>query len=261
MRFLKSLSVAFAIYSKIPVPKFNWDSSDMKYHLCFFPWVGAVIGALEFVWYKIFPLISSDFSAKNLIFSLIAIAIPILVTGGFHLDGFLDTTDALNSYAEREKKLEILKDSHIGAFSVISFALYLIFALALVLAILPSKTAIFCACGSFFVSRCFSALTVILFPKAKKEGMLYAESRIEKGEKIVCAFIFVQLLIAAAILIYFCRFFGVFGLLGMFLCFIYYFFMTKKQFGGITGDTAGFFVCISELFFIAFEALFLILRF
>ena len=39
----KSIDVAFSIYSKIPMPRFEWDSEDMKYHMCFFPWVGAVI--------------------------------------------------------------------------------------------------------------------------------------------------------------------------------------------------------------------------
>ena len=41
---------------------------------------------------------------------------------GFHVDGFMDTMDALHSYQPRERKLEILKDSHIGAFSVIKLA-------------------------------------------------------------------------------------------------------------------------------------------
>ena len=45
---------------------------------------------------------------------------PLLVTGGFHVDGFLDTCDALHSYQSMEKKQEILKDPHIGAFAVLS---------------------------------------------------------------------------------------------------------------------------------------------
>lgn len=47
---------------------------------------------------------------------------PLIITGGFHVDGFMDTMDALHSYQPRERKLEILKDSHIGAFSVIKLA-------------------------------------------------------------------------------------------------------------------------------------------
>mgnify|MGYP000107976858 CR=1 FL=1 len=40
--------------------------------------------------------------------------VPVAVTGGIHLDGYADTSDALSSYGDREKKLEILKDSTVG---------------------------------------------------------------------------------------------------------------------------------------------------
>ncbi len=49
---------------------------------------------------------------------------PLLLTGGFHVDGFMDTMDAFHSYQPKERKLEILKDSHIGAFAVIMLAVY-----------------------------------------------------------------------------------------------------------------------------------------
>ena len=52
-------------------------------------------------------------------FAFVGLAIILLVTGGIHMDGYMDTMDALHSYGSREKKLEILKDSHIGAFAVI----------------------------------------------------------------------------------------------------------------------------------------------
>ena len=48
-------------------------------------------------------------------------AIPLMITGGFHVDGFMDTMDAFHSYQEKEQKLNILKDSHIGAFAAVSY--------------------------------------------------------------------------------------------------------------------------------------------
>ena len=81
------------MYSKIPMPRFVWKSEDMKYHLCFFPWIGALIGVLEVVWYQI----SCSWQTSFLSLCVMA-AIPLLVTGGFHVDGFLDTCDALHSY-------------------------------------------------------------------------------------------------------------------------------------------------------------------
>ena len=61
-------------------------------------------------------------------FAFVGLAIILLVTGGIHMDGYMDTMDALHSYGSREKKLEILKDSHIGAFAVIMTVLYVLIA-------------------------------------------------------------------------------------------------------------------------------------
>ena len=56
---------------------------------------------------------------------------PVIITGGIHLDGFVDTMDAINSYQPIERKLEILKDSHIGAFALISCVTYFIISFGL----------------------------------------------------------------------------------------------------------------------------------
>ena len=49
MHIIKAMIIAFSTYSKIPMPQFEWKEEDMRYSMCFFPWVGAVIGALVLV--------------------------------------------------------------------------------------------------------------------------------------------------------------------------------------------------------------------
>ena len=115
MRIIKSFIIAFSMYSSIPMPQFEWKDEDMKYILCFFPWVGAVVGACIYLW----KMICDRFGIGLLCYTCIGAVIPLLITGGFHADGFMDTMDAFHSYQPKEKKMEILKDSHIGAFSVI----------------------------------------------------------------------------------------------------------------------------------------------
>lgn len=46
MKIIKSICVAFSMYSKIPMPRVEWNEKNMKYAMCFFPLVGAVIGGL-----------------------------------------------------------------------------------------------------------------------------------------------------------------------------------------------------------------------
>ena len=119
---LKSIAIAFQMYSHIPIPSFEWDDRSRKYALCFFPLVGAVVGSVEYLWFYLAALLE----APVLIGTAVATAIPFLITGGIHMDGFCDTVDALSSQASMERKLEILKDPHAGAFAIIFAAHYMI---------------------------------------------------------------------------------------------------------------------------------------
>lgn len=112
MKLLKALIISFSMYSGIPMPQFEWKEEDMKYMLCFFPWIGAVIGLGIVLW----SMLCKQVELGMLCYTMGGAAIPLLITGGFHVDGFMDTMDAFHSYQPKEKKLEILKDSHIGAF-------------------------------------------------------------------------------------------------------------------------------------------------
>lgn len=252
--FFKAFAVAFGMYSKIPMPAFEWAGEDMKYHLCFFPFVGGLIGLVEFLWYQ-FCWKLNLFSSLAFFVLCIGVLIPFFVTGGFHVDGFMDTMDALHSWGSREKKLEILKDPHVGSFSVISFAVFMLILLGFgsVLVYVPGRAGIITVCFSFVICRALSGLSIMVFPKAKKDGMAVVEScssgRNISGRKIVVTVLLAELVISA----FFCvwltageSFCAIAGLSGIFLAFAYYFFMSRKQFGGINGDLAGFFVCTGE---------------
>ena len=107
----------------------------------------------------------------TLCYAAVGTAIPLLVTGGFHVDGFLDTCDALHSYQPRDRKLEILKDSHIGAFAVIMLALYGLIFVGGFSEIKASSTLMVAGAGCF-LSRVLSGIAVVSFPSAKQEGTL-----------------------------------------------------------------------------------------
>lgn len=240
----KSFIVAFSMYSKIPMPRFQWASKDMDYHLCFFPMVGAVIGGIELLWIFLCRKINASVPFAN----IFAVAIPLLVTGGFHVDGFMDTMDAVHSYQDKEKKLEILKDPHMGAFSVICTISFFLIITAFSFEI-KTYEGLISVCFAFVLSRILSGISVITFPKAKKNGMLATESK-TGSKKIVVTVLLIELIVVSAVLIYFTfnkSFCGLISIVSFTLIFTYYFYISKKHFGGITGDLAGFFICISEL--------------
>ena len=252
MRIIKSVIVAFSMYSKIPMPQFTWKEEDMKYMLCFFPWIGGVIGICLWLW----NLFCVHFAVGAMCRVLIGVLIPLLVTGGFHVDGFMDTMDAFHSYQPREKKLEILKDSHIGAFAVIMLAAYgLLYAAAFSEIEEGAMLRIFGA--GFFLARCFSGISVVSFPTAKKNGMLYSFAD-HAEKKIVKGALYGQLVLCVGFLLWQSVTAGCLAICAAAAAFWYYDCRTKKELGGITGDTAGYFVLICECSIAVVLALFCI---
>ena len=108
---ISGLLVAFSMYSAIPVPQVNWEKQTMRWALGFLPLIGVLIGAIEWFWFAF----CVHFGAAGVFYAVIAALIPLAVSGGIHLDGLCDTCDALCSFGDREKRLAILKDPHVGA--------------------------------------------------------------------------------------------------------------------------------------------------
>lgn len=238
--FSRPLCVAFSIYSKIPMPRFTWGTKDMQYHLIYFPWVGAVIGGLSFLWNRICAACAFPEAARILILS----AIPLLVTGGFHLDGYMDTMDALHSLQGREKKLEIMDDPHVGAFAVQGVILYYLLYLGGLF--LVQRQVMRSVAAEFFLSRTLSALGVVTIPAAKKDGMLQTFQSTAQKRAVKTA-LYTELSLCLLWMIGAAPVTGSCMAAAAFLTFWYYRRMSLGQFGGITGDLAGYFVTLSEL--------------
>lgn len=240
MGVIKSFVISFSMYSRIPMPSFKWEEKDMKYILCFFPWVGIVIGVVMYLWH----FLCDSIGIGTLCYTTIGAAIPVIITGGIHVDGFMDTMDAFHSYRPREKKLEILKDSHIGAFSVIMLALYGMVYIGF-LSEIDDYIIIKNVCVGFALSRCLSGIGVVTFPAAKKEGLLFLFAN-NAHRNIVKICLYVQAVLCIGFMMRQSLFSGTIIAVAAIGSFIYYYFRCKKQLGGITGDTAGYFVLLCE---------------
>jgi len=94
------------------------EEKEMARSMAFFPLVGLVIGLLLAIGYYLFSFILPKSLTLWLTLGLLA-----LLTRGLHLDGFADTIDGLACGGPREKILEVMRDSRIGAFGVISLIL------------------------------------------------------------------------------------------------------------------------------------------
>ena len=244
MKIIRNIIVAFSLYSRIPMPQFAWKEDDMKYTIGFLPLIGLVIGACEYGAMHVCYSLDLPLIVRVAIWMLI----PILITGGFHIDGFMDVMDAIKSYKSPAEKLEILKDPHIGAFSVISLAEYgliYVIASALVLTDAPDYANILIAAASFFLIRAVAAILSIKCKHAKASGMLHEETK--SSDTVTFIMSLVQAIIGL----------GVIGLVNICVALIIMLavaiytalFIRKsyKEFGGVTGDMIGCYITIAEL--------------
>ena len=240
MSIINSFFIALSMYSRIPVPRVDWEKENMRYAMCFFPMIGVVIGAVMYLAGWLLDKTSVGGLFRGVVFTLI----PIIITGGIHMDGFMDTMDALGSWGDREKKLEILKDSHAGAFAILGMGCYLMWSVA-AWSELPAE--VLRVCGvSFVISRALSGFSVVTFPAARNSGLLkmFQDGAQKKVVRItMCLYV-----AAAVIMMAVMNARAMTGAVtGVMIAFLYYIVVSRKQFGGVTGDLAGFFLETAEL--------------
>ena len=241
---MKSLLIAFAMYSKIPVPQVEWEKKSLSRALCWLPLVGIIIGAVLALWLTV-----SRHLGLAALRSAGAVAIPLALSGAIHLDGFCDTCDALSSHQSRERKLEILKDSHTGAFAIICCCLYLLLFYAAWREVEAEGIDLILLCLSPALSRCFSGLAAVSWPNARGSGLLatFTQPMDAKKARVVLISAIVVLMGAMVFLAADAGAWYTLALPGAaLLTFLYYRLMAMGQFGGITGDTEGFFVQVCE---------------
>lgn len=240
MSIINSFFIALSMYSRIPVPRVDWEKENMRYAMCFFPMIGVVIGAVMYLAGWLLDKAAVGTLFRGVVFTLI----PIIITGGIHMDGFMDTMDALGSWGDREKKLEILKDSHAGAFAILGMGCYLMWSVA-VWSELPAEVLRVCGVG-FVLSRALSGFSVVTFPAARNSGLLkmFQDGAQKKVVRItMCLYV-----AAAVIMMAVMNARAMTGAVtGVMIAFLYYIVVSRKQFGGVTGDLAGFFLETAEL--------------
>lgn len=242
MSLLRSFCIAFSMYSKIPMPKLPWNKKDMRYTMCFFPLISIPIALLILLWYYI----CQWFVIGPLLFAGVTTAIPVLVTGGIHLDGYCDTVDALSSRQPQEKKLDILKDPHTGAFAILFSCLYFLLYAGFSSELTNNLTGILLLMCSFFLSRSISGFAVVTFRGAKNSGLLHTFKDAAQKRTVAITMV-VYVLVAITLLFIINWFIACFALFGAVASFVYVRIMCYRQFGGLTGDIAGYLVQICEL--------------
>lgn len=241
MSVLKGIVIAFSTFSKIPMPQFVWKDKEVGHMFVGFPLVGVVLSFLTLWLYKGISFLELNDLSKGVLLTIF----PILITGGIHLDGFMDTMDGIASYKSREERLAILKDSHIGAFGVIG-GIVLVLLQVSALSMLSSKM-LLPYLGIFPISRCLSGLASLYFAITKEEGSLSYFRKTHSKLSLVSLW-----MMLIGVIGYYAFIEERIFLIGVGILFfidIFVIIRLRKIFGGMTGDLAGYFLTLNEMIF------------
>ncbi len=231
------------MFSRIPMPKVDWNEKNMRYMLCGFPLVGVAIGFLLWLWTWLCGILNFGTIIRAVGLTLI----PVAVSGGIHLEGFCDVSDAIASRAEPERKRQIMKDSHIGAFAAISLFAYLLVYFAFCCELAITLRSLLLLSSIPVLSRSMSGLSVIFFPASTNQGLFRSfKDTADRVGAIIALSLFWA---AAAVLILIYN--PIAALVMLFLAavaLLILYLVSWKQFCGMSGDLAGWFLCLAELF-------------
>lgn len=201
----------------------------------YFPVVGLLIGGIT----SLVAIALSQVLSAQVVAAMIVV-LQFVLTGGMHLDGYMDTVDGLLSGRERERKLEIMKDSRVGAFGVVGTIMLVLLKYTMITDIPIAWWFVFILMG--VVSRWAMVYSFFYFPYGRKQGLGRAyhdytgvtQLAIATGGTLVLAWLSWQV-----------RGLVIVAVVGLITHFIGY--RVTKSIGGLTGDVYGFISEVSEV--------------
>ena len=252
MKYIRGFLMAWGCFCRIPCPYRKWDPNGRYAMLNMFPFTGLLIGVIVLIAWTLL----SSFAVNGLLTGVLLTVLYFWLTGFIHLDGFMDCSDAVLSRRPAEEKQRILKDSHVGAFAVISLAFMLmIFAASMTAAaeVFSLERAVL-LCLIFMISREIAGFNVInkKSMKTSQYDDLSSHSSKERGLPGAVAVTVAAVLLTAGvcalgadafkvIVLYACTLLieaGVTSYTGR---------RMRKELGGMSGDISGCMVVTGEM--------------
>jgi adenosylcobinamide-GDP ribazoletransferase len=214
----------------IPVPgKIGTRTADLAGSLYWFPIVGLLIGGLTGgLFYLVGPHLPMPVAV------VLAVTLLLAFSGGLHLDGVADCADGFFSSRRRERMLEIMRDSHIGAMGVIALFLVLAFKGAALFAVAPpglwQPLVLMPLAG-----RAAMLVMMAVLPYARKEGGL-ASVFYDRASPLLAGWALLLLLATGWVV---AGLPGLLTVLGSLLILLLFCWFCAAKIGGATGDTLG----------------------
>lgn len=233
--------MALSMFTILPTPYIEWDDEGVKNMMKFYPLIGLIVGGIWSIIYYLVNLLNVSIILK----SVIIMIVPFCITGMLHLDGFMDVCDAILSRRDKEEKLRILKDSTIGAFAVISLLILFFLQFGGIYSILEKSIPFYIIILIPIVSRSVVAYFLLSRNTIKASTLgTYFKKGTNAQDKII---MIVSLLIMYIISFVLLSTYGILLVSLITLGITWAVEKCKKEFGGISGDVAGFALVVGEV--------------
>lgn len=230
-REVPAFKLALQFLTRLPVAT-AYSEEAMRKSPRWYPAVGAVVGALAGL-----AFLLGDWGLTPQLAALLAVGVAVIATGALHEDGFADACDGLGGMRPKERVLEIMRDSRIGAYGVIGL-IFIIGTKALTLQAMPAAHVFFVLVAAHTASRAAMVWVMASSDYIREKGAGSAVAGgIDRSAVIVAL---VTTALAVMPLVFCIRFEAIFGgLLGLGLAQYLMRRWYEPRLGGYTGDCLG----------------------
>ncbi len=248
---LTAFFMAWGMFWIVPCPVKRWDERARIGMLLFLPVVGLLIGC---VWALCGAGLNALFPEGKgaLLCAGVMTAIPFILSGFIHLDGYMDCADAVLSRRDLETRRKILKDSHVGSFAVIALALLFLLEFAVLGEGRLTGSRLWCLPFVCAASRAWSTFAVLFFlplPGSSYERMF--SGGVPSSAKAGAAVILAALAVLPVLIFGRSGLCAIIGMAGAALTVAY----VRHDLGGMSGDVSGAGITVGELCALAALAL------
>ncbi|AVX20569.1 MULTISPECIES: adenosylcobinamide-GDP ribazoletransferase [Carboxydocella] len=236
---MKSAIFALHALTRISLFEVKWDEKAFGKATAYFPVIGLLLGGI----YLLIAVFLAPFASSVILAALLIWAHTIL-TGAMHIDGLLDTIDAVFSNRSPERMLEIMKDSHVGSNAVIgAFCLYLL-KYSFLIEIIKNKQLVLIVLAPV-LARFNQVVVIYFFPYIRPQGLgsLFKNYTGKKEFMLASFFTILSLIIMS----YWLEFADIFLFLISIITALLWGKKFTKLFGGLTGDLYGALNEITEI--------------
>lgn len=240
-KLYKGFIMALSMFTIIPTPYVEWEDEGVKNMMKFYPVIGLIVGTVWSILYYLMNFFNTSIVLK----SAVIMIVPFIITGMLHLDGFMDVCDAILSRRDRAEKLRILKDSTIGAFAVVALLILFFLQFGGIYSIVEKNIPFYILILIPIISRSAVAYFLLSRPTIKESTL---GTYFKKGTNVKDILIMIFSLIITALVS-----FLLIQIAGLVLVSLIILGVTlavekcKKEFGGISGDVAGFALVVGEV--------------